>query len=190
MAWTTPRTWTTAEVPTAAIMNAHIRDNLNSLVDGFFIPSILFFSGSGVTSGNRGSAANNQDMYGWGFTNGLVGYILTHTVIPSYLDGSCHVYMYWAGDVAGGGGANTRWNLYTSNVVEGDQIDEAATETDSQTLTVPATAESLDISPAFSVTTGIATGGITRICVERESTHVDDNFAGDPWFFGLLIQKA
>jgi hypothetical protein len=28
MAWTAPRTWTTGEVVTAAMMNAHIRDNL------------------------------------------------------------------------------------------------------------------------------------------------------------------
>ena len=29
MAWTTPRTWTTGETVTAAIMNTHVRDNLN-----------------------------------------------------------------------------------------------------------------------------------------------------------------
>lgn len=28
MAWTAPRTWTTAELVTAAIMNTHVRDNL------------------------------------------------------------------------------------------------------------------------------------------------------------------
>lgn len=28
MAWTAPRTWVAGEVPTAAMMNAHIRDNL------------------------------------------------------------------------------------------------------------------------------------------------------------------
>ena len=31
MAWTTPRTWTTGELFTAAIGNTHIRDNLNYL---------------------------------------------------------------------------------------------------------------------------------------------------------------
>jgi len=31
MAWTAPRTWTDGELVTAAIMNPHIRDNLNSL---------------------------------------------------------------------------------------------------------------------------------------------------------------
>jgi hypothetical protein len=31
MAWTTPRTWTDGELVTAAIMNPHIRDNMNTL---------------------------------------------------------------------------------------------------------------------------------------------------------------
>lgn len=33
MAWTTPRTWTDAETVDAAIMNTHVRDNLNELRD-------------------------------------------------------------------------------------------------------------------------------------------------------------
>lgn len=31
MAWTTPRTWTTTELVTAAMMNTHVRDNLDFL---------------------------------------------------------------------------------------------------------------------------------------------------------------
>lgn len=31
MAWTTPRTWATSEIVTAAMMNTHVRDNLNAL---------------------------------------------------------------------------------------------------------------------------------------------------------------
>ncbi len=31
MAWTTPKTWTTGELVTAAQLNTHIRDNLNAL---------------------------------------------------------------------------------------------------------------------------------------------------------------
>lgn len=33
MAWTTPRTWVAGEVPTAAILNTHIRDNLAAIGD-------------------------------------------------------------------------------------------------------------------------------------------------------------
>lgn len=31
MAWTTPRTWVAGEQPTAALFNAHLRDNLNAI---------------------------------------------------------------------------------------------------------------------------------------------------------------
>lgn len=31
MAWTTPRTWVAGEIPTAAIFNTHVRDNLNAI---------------------------------------------------------------------------------------------------------------------------------------------------------------
>jgi len=31
LAWSSPRTWTTGELVTASIMNAHVRDNLNAL---------------------------------------------------------------------------------------------------------------------------------------------------------------
>lgn len=34
MAWTTPRTWVTGEVVTAAQMNTHVRDDLNYLYNG------------------------------------------------------------------------------------------------------------------------------------------------------------
>jgi len=33
MAWTAPTTWTTGQTPTAALMNLHIRDNLNAAGD-------------------------------------------------------------------------------------------------------------------------------------------------------------
>ena len=31
MAWTTPRTWADGDIPTAALLNTHVRDNLNAL---------------------------------------------------------------------------------------------------------------------------------------------------------------
>lgn len=32
MAWTTPRTWVTGELVTAALLNTHLKDNLNAIV--------------------------------------------------------------------------------------------------------------------------------------------------------------
>lgn len=45
MAWTSPRTWVAAETVTAALMNAHVRDNLKALGDAWtaFTPT---FSGA------------------------------------------------------------------------------------------------------------------------------------------------
>ncbi len=38
MAWTTPRTWTSYELVTAALMNTHVRDNLKHFQDTRYIP--------------------------------------------------------------------------------------------------------------------------------------------------------
>jgi hypothetical protein len=47
MAWTTPRTWVTSELVTAAVMNAHVRDNLVYLKAALFIKGmVLPFSGT------------------------------------------------------------------------------------------------------------------------------------------------
>ena len=35
MAWTSPRTWVSGEVPTAAIFNTHVRDNLKAIGDAW-----------------------------------------------------------------------------------------------------------------------------------------------------------
>ena len=35
MAWTSPRTWVTSELVTAALMNVHVRDNLSHLYSNF-----------------------------------------------------------------------------------------------------------------------------------------------------------
>jgi hypothetical protein len=51
MAWTSPRTWTTGELVTAAIMNTHIRDNqnvLNPTALSFFLDG----GGSEISSGS------------------------------------------------------------------------------------------------------------------------------------------
>lgn len=50
MGWTTPRTWISAEKPSAATMNTHIRDNLIDLRTGQRASTILTSSGS-PTSG-------------------------------------------------------------------------------------------------------------------------------------------
>lgn len=57
MAWTTPRTWVTSEVVTAAVMNTHVRDNLSALHVPFeawstYTPTVSGWTlGSGTVTG-------------------------------------------------------------------------------------------------------------------------------------------
>lgn len=57
MAWTTPRTWTTGEVPTAAMFNA-LRDNLNAI---YPIMRVRKSADESVSSASTGSTLQNDD---------------------------------------------------------------------------------------------------------------------------------
>jgi len=63
MAWTSPRTWVTGEVVTAAIMNTHVRDNLNATA-----PAVVTTKGDSVWA----TAANALARLGVHATNGAV----------------------------------------------------------------------------------------------------------------------
>jgi hypothetical protein len=54
MAWTTPRTWVAGEVVTAALLNIHLRDNLNAVsgIWGNYTPTVSGWTiGNGTLSG-------------------------------------------------------------------------------------------------------------------------------------------
>jgi hypothetical protein len=54
MVWTDPRTWTTGELVTAAMLNTHLRDNLKAIGDpqGTFTPTLTNITiGNGTVSG-------------------------------------------------------------------------------------------------------------------------------------------
>jgi len=52
MAWTIPRTWTTGELVTAAIMNTHIRDNQNVL-NPAGVSFVIDGGGAAITTGSK-----------------------------------------------------------------------------------------------------------------------------------------
>ena len=52
MSWTTPRTWTTGELVTAAIMNAHIRDNQTTL-NPAGVSFVIDGGGAAITTGSK-----------------------------------------------------------------------------------------------------------------------------------------
>lgn len=70
MAWSTPRTWTSGETVTAAIMNAHIRDQLNILSthidnNGEHENALL---GIGFGSGQGNVSSSETDLDSYNFT--------------------------------------------------------------------------------------------------------------------------
>jgi len=77
MAWTTPRTWVASETVTAAIMNTHIRDNLNALVRstnaGSNSPSTttsnLLQSGTGTISLSAAVTGTSAVTFGTAYSN-------------------------------------------------------------------------------------------------------------------------
>lgn len=66
MAWSTPRTWVTNEVVTAALMNTHVRDQFNVL-DGGSVGNILMFAGGAPTWGDMQTSQANAAAFT--FTN-------------------------------------------------------------------------------------------------------------------------
>jgi len=52
MAWTTPRTWTTGELVTAAIMNAHVRDN-QGVLNPAGVSFVIDGGGAAITTGSK-----------------------------------------------------------------------------------------------------------------------------------------
>ena len=86
MAWTAPRTWTTGELVTAALLNTHVRDNLNVLN-----PTALTLTvdggGAAITTGSKlhfsvpfGLAWDQWDIY----TPGEPSSIQFHIYAVSY----------------------------------------------------------------------------------------------------------
>ena len=63
MAWTSPRTWAAAETVTAAIMNAHVRDNLKAMSEWTSYTPTWAATGGTPTIGN-GSLTGNYAAYG------------------------------------------------------------------------------------------------------------------------------
>ena len=63
MAWTTPLTWTAGELVTAAIMNAHVRDNENAILGGLVGVGFTELDLLGTGSAPAASAAGHATMY-------------------------------------------------------------------------------------------------------------------------------
>lgn len=107
MAWTAPRTWVAGETVTAALLNTHVRDDLNALTVG---EVTTVTSGVGPTSGTTQLIlATSAEITGNGidaFEVAFSWYNITKTV-------STDVFLValYDGDTAGSGTQLTQWLL-------------------------------------------------------------------------------
>lgn len=89
MAWTTPKTWAVSEVVTAAMLNTHLKDNLNAIIEtnstdwSTWTPTL-----TGITQGNGTVVARYQVIAGclfssFIFTFGSAGSAMSTGIISS-----------------------------------------------------------------------------------------------------------
>lgn len=92
MAWTAPRTWTTGEIVTAAIMNVHVRDNLNA------VSTHAHTGGAGLGAATIGTGVQLLIAGGLGMTG-----VISPTQIAANTDNYAPT----------GGATASRWRLST-----------------------------------------------------------------------------
>ena len=89
MTWTTPRTWTTGETVTAAIMNAHVRDNFNAIGNAWtsYTPVVTGWTpGNGTAVGaymQAGKAVSFRARFTLGSTTTIAGSFTMTLPIPT-----------------------------------------------------------------------------------------------------------
>lgn len=112
MAWTTPRTWVAGETVTAAIMNTHVRDNLNWLdtrIGGRAATNATqaIAANTITTANNGGTAAWTASQDSGGFVSATGG-TTTPITIPTGL-GGIYVVGFHYFQVANSAGRLTAW---------------------------------------------------------------------------------
>ena len=142
MAWTTPRTWTSGELVTAAIMNSAVRDNL-SMLDGGRLAitsqatgDIVFCSSSTALSRLAKDAGkflkSGASSVSWGEVS-TVPTILTKTTTYAIVDGDGKTIVVKASTA---GGAWTLTLLAASTAAAGARVTVVKTTNDVNALTI------------------------------------------------------
>lgn len=121
--WTTPRTWTTGEVVTAAMLNTHVRDNLNFLHDRH--SCIVFKSAdqTGIVTATPTLVdwdSENHDSDGF-HDNATNNERLT---IPTGLDGFVLLWcgLQWVSDPGGAGTREIQFFKNTATDLKHDRV--------------------------------------------------------------------
>jgi hypothetical protein len=129
MAWTTPRTYVSGEILTAAILNTHVRDNENALLGPFW----FYIDGQSIrpdlTSGcdaptDQTTTASNPLIMGCGFSGTADNYAQFKIPFPkSWNAGTVTFRIRWTSPNAGSG--DVQWRLEGIARSDGESIDAA-----------------------------------------------------------------
>lgn len=199
MAWTTPRTWVTSEVVTAALMNTHLRDNLNYLknqVAAHFMlsaASVIPSATSGCSAPIRYAVASNgENIMLAGFADAVTSFgIWALVALPDDYDGGTITAKFiWTHPTASGN--SVVWSLQARTFGDGDALDQAwggssASVTDAG-----------NASTAYTVRITAATGAITiggtpaagKLCLFRAIRYggnASDTLASIAYLIGIEI---
>lgn len=114
MAWSAPRTWVTAEVVTAAVLNAHVRDNLDETAPAKVTTAGDLVYASGANALTRLAAAGDDHRIlkgsattpSWAGITNFIQFTRDHTTTDFALDGT-------AQDTAAAAVVNPGWGEFT-----------------------------------------------------------------------------
>lgn len=200
MAWTTPRTWVTGETVTAALMNSHVRDNLDFLeaqrviLNGYATTKNLWIGNwqPRETAGAAGSqvltAGSNYYNY-LAFDKDTKEYAWANVPMPvNYNGGTVTARFYWS-HPATTTNFGVRWAIAATSMTDAEALNTALGTAVGVTDT-GGTEATLYVSDA---TSAITIGGspddyhMVHFDVYRYADYVDDTLAVDAYLLGVLI---
>jgi len=197
MAWTTPRTWVTAEVVTASVFNTHIRDNLEDLFDRAHTkPNLTWLATSNEPPAVDPATPVFRNTHPLlNFDDATKEYALFSGVLaPTYTNGGLTVELHWMAATATTNAV--KWDVDIDAIAsEGHDIDRT-TWSPVQTVTdTCASASGELIMSTLTYTHGAAMGGLLggdmcRVRVARDGSASGDTMSGDAQLYKVVLRET
>lgn len=184
MAWTTPRTWVTGELVTAALLNTHLRDNLLALYSRtikFFVGAQLSEISGSVTKTHQGNGVPLPD-------GASVGVVHGGFMVPNNFASDMTVTPVIVGPTSGSTG-----NLVLNNDAEwfadGEVYTAAGSSSGDVTVATPANNTAKVLTTLALSLTGAAAGDIVSLDFTRDGLNASDTFtAANIYFVGWIVE--
>ena len=186
MVWSSPRTWVTSEIVTAAMMNSDVRDNSLFLHDThgpLWIPANRMKHDAGVNEADLGSGATR--IFTLNFDQSLDEFAWDTEMLPDdWISSGFTVKVWWAPSNAGSG--NVVWHVHLAQLTDGDQLTEAAGSI-TATVAAPGVTDELVVS-SLGATAAPIVNNLQRIVVERRGTAGADTYGVLARLIGLELE--